>query len=175
MNEERFNKWEYFWMFLLLAVILLGLLSSCKTQYIPVETVIRDSVEINDTVRITNTQFIDRLVKDTSWMQIHMADSMELVAMGVSLAGVKSALVIEKNTLRQLQEKLSESNDTSNVKVVYIDREKKVEVPVPVEKKLSKWERLGMFGSDAGITIAIAAVILVIIKIVRWLRARSRV
>lgn len=174
MNDE-FRKRNYYMMFLLLAVILLGLLTSCKTQYIPVETVIRDSVEIKDTVRITNTQFVDRLVKDTSWMQIHTADSVELARMGVSLAGVKSALVIERNTVRQLKEKLSENNDTSNVKVVYIDREKKVEVPYPVEKKLSKWERLRMFGSDAGISIAIIAVILVIIKIVRWFRARSHV
>lgn len=169
------NKWDKFGLFCLLVVILLGLLTSCKTQYIPVETVIRDSVEINDTVRITNTQFVDRFVKDTSWMQIHTADSVELDKMGVSLAGVKSALVIERNTVRQLKEKLSENNDTSNVKVMYIEREKKVEVPVPVEKKLSKWERLVMFGSDAGITVIIIALVLAVIYICKWLRARSHV
>lgn len=175
MNEDRFNKWEYFWMFMLLAIIVLGLFSSCKTQYIPIETVIRDSIEIKDTVRITNTQFVDRLVKDTSWMQIHTADSVELAKMGVSLAGVKTALVIEKNTVKQLREKLSENNDTSNVRVVYVDRVKKVEVPVPVEKKLSRMERLRMFGGDAGLTIVLITIILGVIKIYKLLMARRHI
>lgn len=167
------SKKDKFWMFWLLGVIILGMLYSCKTKYIPIETVIRDSVEIKDTIRITNTQFVDRLVKDTSWMRIHTADSTELAKMGVSLAGVKTALVIEKNTVKQLREKLSENKDTSNVRVVYVDRVKKVEVPVPVEKKLSRMERLRMFGGDCGLTIAVLAIIIAIIKICKWLRARS--
>lgn len=162
-------------MFWLLALMLLGMLTSCKTKYIPIETVIRDSVEIKDTVRITNTQFVDRLVKDTSWMQIHTADSVELAKMGVSLSGVKTALVIEKNTVKQLREKLSENNDTSNVRVVYVDRVKKVEVPVPVEKKLSRLERLRMFGGDAGLTLLLVTIIFGIIKIFRLLMARSHI
>lgn len=166
---------EKFWMCWLLGVIILGMLISCKTKYIPIETVIRDSVEIKDTVRIINTQFVDRLVKDTSWMQIHTADSVELAKMGVSLAGVKTALVIEKNTVKQLREKLSENNDTSNVRVVYVDREKKVEVPVPVEKKLSRLERLRMFGGDAGLTLLLVTIIFGIIKIFRLLMARSNI
>lgn len=166
---------EKFWMFWLIVLMLLGMLTSCKTKYIPVETVIRDSVEIKDTVRITNTQFVDRLVKDTSWMQIHTADSVELAKMGVSLAGVKTALVIEKNTVKQLREKLSENNDTSNVRVVYVDRVKKVEVPVPVEKKLSRLERLRMFGGDAGLTLLLVTIIFGIIKIFRLLMARSHI
>lgn len=166
---------EKIWMFWLLAVILLGLLTSCKTKYIPIETVIRDSVEIKDTVRIINTQFVDRLVKDTSWMQIHTADSVELAKMGVSLSGVKTALVIERNTVKQLREKLSENNDTSNVRVVYVDRVKKVEVPVPVEKKLSRLERLRMFGGDAGLTLLLVTIIFGIIKIFRLLMVRSHI
>lgn len=166
---------EKFWMFWLIVLMLLGMLTSCKTKYIPIETVIRDSVEIKDTVRIINTQFVDRLVKDTSWMQIHTADSVELAKMGVSLAGVKTALVIEKNTVKQLREKLSENNDTSNVRVVYVDRVKKVEVPVPVEKKLSRLERLRMFGGDAGLTLLLVTIIFGIIKIFRLLMARSHI
>lgn len=169
------NKKEKFWMCWLLGVIILGMLTSCKTKYIPIETVIRDSVEIKDTVRIINTQFVDRLVKDTSWMQIHTADSVELGKMGVSLSGVKTALVIEKNTVKQLREKLSENNDTSNVRVVYVDRVKKVEVPVPVEKKLSRLERLRMFGGDAGLTLVLVTIIFGIIKIFRLLMARSHI
>ena len=169
------NKKEKFWMFWLLALMVLGILTSCKTKYIPIETVIRDSIEVNDTVRIINTQFVDRLVKDTSWMQIHTADSVELAKMGVSLAGVKTALVIEKNTVKQLREKLSENNDTSNVRVVYVDRVKKVEVPVPVEKKLSRLERLRMFGGDAGLTLLLVTIIFGIIKIFRLLMARSHI
>lgn len=168
-------KSDRFWMFWLLALMLLGMLTSCKTKYIPVETVIRDSVEIKDTVRIINTQFVDRLVKDTSWMQIHTADSAELAKMGVSLAGVKTALVIEKNTVKQLREKLSENNDTSNVRVVYVDRVKKVEVPVPVEKKLSRLERLRMFGGDAGLTLLLVTIIFGTIKIFRLLMARRHI
>jgi hypothetical protein len=157
----------------LLGLIILGMLSSCKTKYIPVETVIRDSVEINDTVRIINTQFVDRFVKDTSWMQIHTADSVELAKMGVSLAGVKSALVIEKNTVKQLREKLSENNDTSNVRVVYVDRVKKVDVPYPVPAQITKWQRGLMNFGYIGLGIVLLLIVTVIIKVGKWLRARS--
>jgi hypothetical protein len=159
---------EKFWMFWLLALMVLGMLTSCKTKYIPIETVIRDSIEVNDTVRITNTQFVDRLVKDTSWMQIHTADSVELAKMGVSLAGVKSALVIERNTVKQLREKLSENNDTSNVKVVYIDRVKKVEVPVPVEKELTFWQKTWMNLGKIGFTGLLG--LIGVIGVVFWVR-----
>ena len=160
---------EKFWMFWLLALMVLGMLTSCKTKYIPVETVIRDSIEVNDTVRIT------RLVKDTSWMQIHTADSVELAKMGVSLAGVKTALVIERNTVKQLREKLSENNDTSNVKVVYIDREKKVEVPVPVERELTFWQKTWMNLGKIGFTgllglIGVIGVVILVRKIIKKYR-----
>jgi hypothetical protein len=167
------NNKERQWMLWLLGLIILGMLSSCKTKYIPVETVIRDSVEINDTVRIINTQFVDRFVKDTSWMQIHTADSVELAKMGVSLAGVKSALVIEKNTVKQLREKLSENNDTSNVRVVYVDRVKKVDVPYPVPAQITKWQRGLMNFGYIGLGIVLLLIVTVIIKVSKWLRARS--
>lgn len=166
------NK-ERQWMLWLLGLIILGMLSSCKTKYIPVETVIRDSIEVKDTVRITNTQFVDKFVKDTSWMQIHTADSVELAKMGVSLAGVKTALVIEKNTVKQLREKLCENNDTSNVRVVYVDRVKKVEVPYPVPAQITKWQRGLMNFGYAGLGILLLLIITVVIKVTRWLRARS--
>ena len=58
---------------------------------------------------------------------------------------------------------LKERTDT-----VYIDRERKVEVPVMIEKKLSLWERIKI--STGG--VAIFAI--VIWAVIKWIARRTR-
>ena len=140
------NKKEKFWMCWLLGVIILGMLSSCKTKYVSVPEYHNVYVEKHDTL----------ITRDS----IYQKDSVYMWMQGDTIWKEKFSILYK---------------DRWRDKIVYRDSIKvdSIRVPYPVEKKLSRMERLRMFGGDCGLTIAVLAIIIAIIKIYKWLRARS--
>ena len=114
--------------------------NSCRTEYVPIETVRHDSL------------FFSKLVRDS----VYIRDSICIREKGdtVFLDKIKYMYVYK------------ELNDT-----VYIEKEKEVQVPVPVEKKLSWWERQKMDLGGWAMLIAIASMILMIRS---WFARRTR-
>lgn len=140
------SKKDKFWMFWLLGVIILGMLTSCKTKYVSVPEYHNVYVEKHDTL----------VTRDS----IYQKDSVYMWMQGDTIWKEKFSILYK---------------DRWRDKIVYRDSIKvdSIRVPYPVEKKLSRMERLRMFGGDCGLTIAVLAIIIAIIKIYKWLRARS--
>ena len=138
-----------FWLIVLVwlaAIVALGLFSSCKTKYVTVPEYHQVIVNKHDT-----------LVQRDS---VYERDSIYVIKSGDTVATYHERILYR---------------DRWRDKVVYRDslRVDSIRVPYPVEKKLSRMERLRMFGGDCGLTIAVLAIIIAIIKIYKWLRARS--
>jgi hypothetical protein len=133
-------------MFWLLGVIILGMLTSCKTKYVSVPEYHNVYVEKHDTL----------VTRDS----IYQKDSVYMWMQGDTIWKEKFSILYK---------------DRWRDKIVYRDSIKvdSIRVPYPVEKKLSRLERLRMFGGDCGLTIAVLAIVIAIIKIYKWLRARS--
>ena len=127
-------------------LLLLAMLTSCKTRYVTVPEY--HSEVVHDTDSVVRRD----VVRDTSWMTIREVDSAELARLGVQIKGLRNALVIERN--RNL-EKIS---DNSNAKIRYIHKTDSVLVPyrVEVEKKLSWWDRVKVdFGGWAMLVLGL--------------------
>lgn len=142
------NKKEKFWMFWLLGLMLWGLLASCKTKYVSVPEYHNVYVEKHDTL----------MTRDS----IYQKDSVYMWMQGDTIWKEKFSILYK---------------DRWRDKIVYRDSIKvdSVRVPFPVEKKLSRMERLRMFGGDAGLTIVLITIILGVIKIYKLLMARRHI
>jgi hypothetical protein len=108
------SKSEKIWFFLLLALIALGWLTSCRTQYVPVPEYHTVTVEKHDTL--------------TRYDSIYQRDSVVTWMQG-------DTVWKEKYIIRY--------RDRIVGKTVYRDSVKvdSVRVPYPVERKLNLWER----------------------------------
>lgn len=142
------NKKEKFWMFWLLALMIWGMLVSCKTKYVSVPEYHNVYVEKHDTL----------ITRDS----IYQKDSVYIWMQGDTIWKEKFSILYK---------------DRWRDKIVYRDSIKvdSIRVPYPVEKKLSRIERLRMFGGDAGLTLILVTIIFGIIKIFRLLMARSHI
>ena len=125
------------WLFIvMLAAIAIGaLLSSCRsTQYIPVETIKTEIKEVHDTIKIQDT------IKSEKQIVIREADTSEIERLntefGLKLDKAQKTILILNKELQQQSHKEDEVKE----KIVY--KTKEVQVPYPVEKKLSKWEQI---------------------------------
>lgn len=147
----------------ILICIAITLLTGCKSiQYVPVETVIHDSIQVERVEFVKDTTNQSTVVRDSSWMSIHIADSTELANIGIKLDGVTKAFVIERNKVRELENRLSSAKEKVVTKDSIVYRDKEVQVPYPVEKKLSALESMKMeYGGYAILLVIIALVYLI--------------
>ena len=113
------------------------------------------------------------VVRDSSWMSIHIADSTELANIGIQLDGVTKAFVIERNKVRELENKLSSAKEKVVTKdsIVYKDRE--VQVPIEVPAKLTAFESMKMEYGGYAILLVIIALVYLIYTFARKLLPRG--
>lgn len=146
---------------ILLGVGLCVLLSGCKTQYVPVETVHHEYHHTSDTIRERDSIFNE---KETIIRETNSGDSALLAKLGIQLSeGQKAILILQKELERLKSDKQEAVHDT-------IIKNDTIQVPYPVEKKLGFWEKakLASVGFSASV-ILIAAIGLII-----WIRRRYR-
>lgn len=118
-------------------LFLLLFLTSCRTEYVPLEVVRYDSI------------MTEKLLRDS----VYVCDSVYVQDKGDTVYKYKNKYTYV----------LKERTDT-----VYIDREREVEIPVMIERKLSLWERVKI--STGG--VAIFAI--VIWAVMKWIARRTR-
>jgi len=125
------------WLFLVmvLAIFLGVLFGSCKSvQFVPVETIRTEIKQIHDTIKIQDS------VKNSQQMIIREADTAEIERLntefGFKLDKAQKTILILSKELQQ------QSHNQTEVKDSIVYRDKEVQVPYPVEKKLSKWEQI---------------------------------
>ena len=125
------------WLFLVmvLAIFLGVLFGSCKSvQFVPVETIRTEIKQIHDTIKIQDS------VKNSQQMIIREADTAEIERLntefGFKLDKAQKTILVLRRELEQQSHSRTEVKDS----IVYKDKE--VQVPYPVERKLSKWEQI---------------------------------
>ena len=125
------------WLFIVVVFIMLFgfLFCSCRsTQYVPVETIKTEIKEVHDTIKIQDT------IKSEKQIVIREADTSEIERLnteyGLKLDKAQKTILILNKELQQQSHSRTEVKDS----IVYKDKE--VQVPYPVERKLSKWEQI---------------------------------
>ena len=154
-------------LYFIVAVVLMTLFGCKSVQYVPVETVIHDSIQVEKIKYATDTTKENTVVRDSSWMSIHIADSTELANVGIKLDGVTKAYVIEKNKVRELESKLSSAKEKVVVKDSIVYRDKEVQKPYPVPAQLTKWQQ---FKVDFGGYVLILTFLFFLYFVIRIVR-----
>ena len=124
----------------MILILFLLMLTSCRTEYVPVESVRYDSL------------FFTKFMKDS----VYVKDSTHVRERGDTVFWYRLKFVFMNKSV----------TDT-----VYIERYKDRDVPVPVERKLSWWERQKMDYGGWAMLILVAAMLL---KIRKWLARITR-
>jgi PBP1b-binding outer membrane lipoprotein LpoB len=143
---------------LMILVSLVGLLmTGCKSiQYVPVESQHTEHHWHTDSVHTTDSVIME---KTTTVMQL---DSAAMAKYGIELKNAERAWLVKTAELeRQLQKLSSIKADTVRI----VDS---IQVPVPVEKKLTKWQQTCIDCGKLLMFISLAGVILLIVRLLKW-------
>jgi PBP1b-binding outer membrane lipoprotein LpoB len=143
---------------LMILVSLVGLLmTGCKSiQYVPVESQHTEHHWHTDSVHTTDSVIME---KTTTVMQL---DSAAMAKYGIELKNAERAWLVKTAELeRQLQKLSSIKADTVRI----VDS---IQVPVPVEKKLTKWQQTCIDCGKLFMFITLAGVILLIVRLLKW-------
>ena len=133
------------------------LLCACKTQYVPVETVRTEKNEVHDTIEISDTVYKEKTVR------VVEADSATAAEYGIKLNQVKKAyLILEKELEREKSKQKEVHTDT-------VTRTDVVQVPYPVERKLSRWEAFCLDYGKVMLGSSVVLVIILLFLLARWL------
>ena len=163
-NEEKAYK-GCFWAFVMFVLMMgIALFSvSCRTQYIPVETIRTEIKEIHDNLRVKDS------IKNEKQIIIREADTAEIERLNreYDLKLDKARQTI----LMMLKEKESQSHTEKEVKDSIVYKDKEIQVPYPVEKKLTKWQQAKV---DWGGWAMFAVVVLFILSLFIALRRRGK-
>ena len=118
-------------LYVLVVLMILGGLSSCRTQYIPVET-IKTEYHTRDSIRHDS---------------IYQQDSVSVAVKGDTVYEYKYKYLYKYQYINK--------TDT-------LMKTDSIQIPCPVEKQLSKWQR---FKLDFGGVVMLLVVIIVIVKL----------
>lgn len=152
------------WLLGLIACAIITLLTGCKTtRYVPVETV---RTEYKDRVRTVHDTVRDSVLRLND---VYKHDSMAVMMRG------DTVFVDRWHTLRLIKwDKATHMSNTVAGDSASSVRVDSVRVPYPVERKLTKWERVKMDFGTAAIVIATLAIMAGIVFAVWWIRKRIR-
>lgn len=159
--------------YLIAVLIAIVWLCSCKTKYVPVETVRTERVEVHDTVEIANsTARIDSTTTETKTL-LQKVDSAYLALLGIVNAPKEAWLLKTSTTTKQKtteqeyhQDKRRQSSDSVRTEVI--------EVPYPVERELNKWEQFCLDYGKVMVGCTVVMVVLLLFIVVRWINGRKR-
>ena len=148
--------------FLFIAVLFYG----CKTiEYVPIEVVKTEVVHQTDTVekKVETNKETNTIIREG-----RPEDSVLLAKLGIKLSANERLLILQQQLISDITNKLKEVHAKDSV------RSDTVQVPVPVERKLNKWEQFKMDYGAVAFGGTLVAVILAAILIVLWIKKRFR-
>lgn len=148
----------------LIACVIISMLFGCKTtRYVPVESVrteYKDRVvmrhdTVRDSVRVSN--------------DVYRHDSVSVMLRGDTVYIERWHTLLQSSSLQNRAERSKAAHDT-----LYVTRTDSVRVPVPVERKLTKWEKTKMDFGTVAMVISAMAIIAGIGVLAWWLRRKIR-
>ena len=95
-------------------------------------------------------------------------DSLMLEELGIKLQANERLLILLQ---RELNEKSSEHQEIHTSDSVRVDT---IQVPVPIQKPLGKWEQFTLDYGKVAFGGTLVAIGLVLFELVRWLRRRDK-
>ena len=132
MKKPTFFGWYILIVFVLMC--LMALLVSCKTQYVPVETVRTEYINRTDTVHKTDTVTNER---ETVIREVNKGDSALLAKYGIQIKDNERMLLFLQ---RELDKERSREREVQHDTTIVRDT---IQVPYPVEKKQSAVDKFG--------------------------------
>lgn len=157
-NEDLHNDGclsMFFW--LVVSGLVCFFMGSCKTEYIPIETVKTEYHHTRDSIHHT-----DSIIKETQ-LTIMQLDSEAMAQYGIKLENAEKAWLVLQKELESKIKKLMEHKTDSFIKTDTI------RVPYPVVTNKVRWQDKAAY---IGLGIVISVFIIVVIFVVRWLLAR---
>lgn len=148
----------------LIACVIISMLFGCKTtRYVPVESVRTEYkdrvVAVHDTVRDSVLMLND----------VYRHDSVSVMLRGDTVYVERWHTLLQSSSLQNRAERSKVAHDT-----LYVTRTDSVRVPVPVERKLTKWEKTKMDFGTVAMVISAMAIIAGIGVLAWWLRRKIR-
>jgi len=131
------------WYVILFAFVALSLicLTGCKQiQYVPVETVRTERVEVHDTVTVKDSTARNDSTLINTQMLLQKVDSAYLAMLGIINAPPEAWLLQMNTTTRHTSSetashKEQQTHSSDSVRTEYVEK------PYPVEKQLSWWQQ----------------------------------
>ena len=154
MSEEKIYK-RFFWAFVLTMGVALFMVS-CKTEYIPVET--------SHTEHHWHTDSIiqkDSVVKE-SMTTVMQLDSAAMAKYGIQLKNAERAWLVKS---WELERQIEQLQKMSAFRDIVRDT---IQVPYPVEKKLSKWQQTKVDWGGWALLGVLVVIILFFFIFPRW-------
>lgn len=144
-------------------IFMVFMLFSCRSvEYVPVE-----SNHVEHHWHHDSVEKIDTFIKDKV-TTIRELDSAAMAEYGIRLNNAERAFLVQtKEFERQIQKLLEQKSDT----VIKVDS---VQVPVPIERKLSRWEQTCLDYGRVMMGGTIVAIIVIILWIISWIKKRIR-
>ena len=136
---------------------LIGLFIGCKSvEYVAVPQQHAEHHWHTDSVHTTDSVIHER---EITIMQL---DSVQMARYGIQLQKAERAWLVKTAELeRQIERLMSHKADTLIVR-------DSIRVPVPIEKKLTKWQQTCIDCGKLLMFISLAGVILLIMKLLKW-------
>lgn len=163
---------------LFVAIFFAVLFTSCSHKvYVPVESVRTDTLYLShrDSIHVKDSIIMHHVINTRDSVAIH--DSVVIVQ--DEQGNVKERLIVryrdrwhatqENLTLQRQLDRYKASNDSLRA-----TRKERIEVPVPVEKKLSRWEKLKMDVGGWAIGAMSTFILAAVGYIVVWLLKKYR-
>lgn len=184
MTREQYRDWYYHQMLInnsgcgtplmlcLVIVIVATMLCSCRSiQYVPVETVKTERVEVHDTVTVADSTARSDSTATNTKMLLQKVDSAYLALLGVINAPQEAWLLqYEKETTQKTSEsvshKESEKQSSDSVRIEYKDR------PFPVEKQLTRWQSFCIDYGKIMLGMTVASIAVIVVLVILWRRKK---
>lgn len=142
----------------IICIILSVFLISCKTQYVPVESTHTEHHWHTDSVKQ-----IDSVLREKQ-TTIRELDSAAMAEYGIRLRNAERAFLVQTSEFeKQIKELMKSKSDT-------IIKTDSVAVPIPVERKLNRWEQIKMDFGAVAIGVSLLTVIIAVVMLIRWIR-----
>ena len=132
MKKPTFFGWYILAVFVLMCMM--ALLVSCKTQYVPVETVRTEYINRTDTVHKTDTVTNER---ETVIREVNKGDSALLAKYGIQIKDNERMLLFLQ---RELDKERSKEREVQHDTMIVRDT---IQVPYTVEKPQSEVDKFG--------------------------------
>ncbi|UKK52650.1 hypothetical protein [Prevotella sp. E2-28] len=142
------------------------MLCGCKNvEYVPYEVVKKEIVHQTDTVekKVETNKETNTIIREG-----RPEDSVLLAKLGIKLSANERLLILQQQQISDLTNELKEVHNKDSV------RSDATQVPVPAERKLSRWEQVCLDYGKLWMGGTILFAVIIIIWIVIWIRKKMK-